>query len=162
EKAWNYLSKTALQANGRVGYVQPIGEKADPDQTVSENSTGDFGVGAYLMAACEMYRYATDNPSPRPLRLANAHITSPIQIILTFNEEVDVQTGASTQHYTINGKPAEASVKVKGKEVILSFTTPIPYGHPELKVSGLRGTNGGVMEEDATRILVLPVPLYPN
>ena len=86
----------------------------------------------------------------------------PIQIILTFNEEVDVQTGASTQHYTINGKPAEASVKVKGKEVILSFTTPIPYGHPELKVSGLRGTNGGVMEEDATRILVLPVPLYPN
>lgn len=29
-KAWNYLSKTALQKNGAVGYVQPIGEKPSP------------------------------------------------------------------------------------------------------------------------------------
>lgn len=55
-KAWNYLSKTALQKDGRVGYVQPIGEKAIPGQIVDENSTAPFGVGAFLLAACEYVR----------------------------------------------------------------------------------------------------------
>lgn len=57
EKSWNYLSTVALQENGKVGYVQPIGEKAIPGQVVNENSTADFGVGAYLLASAEMYRY---------------------------------------------------------------------------------------------------------
>lgn len=27
EKAWNYLKTTALQADGKIGYIQPVGEK---------------------------------------------------------------------------------------------------------------------------------------
>lgn len=57
-KGWNYLTKTALQPDGRIGYVQPIGEKAIPGQIVDSNSTANFGVGAFLLAASEMYRYA--------------------------------------------------------------------------------------------------------
>lgn len=57
EKAWRYLSKTALQKNGAVGYVQPIGEKAIPGQIVDSKSTANFGVGAFLLAACEYVRY---------------------------------------------------------------------------------------------------------
>lgn len=57
KNSWQYLSKTALQDNGAVGYVQPIGEKAIPGQVVDKNSTADFGVGAFLLAASEMYRY---------------------------------------------------------------------------------------------------------
>lgn len=56
-KAWKYLSKTALQKNGAVGYVQPIGEKAVPGQIVDAKSTANFGVGAFLLAACEYVRY---------------------------------------------------------------------------------------------------------
>lgn len=56
-KAWNYLSGTALQKDGRVGFVQPIGERAIPGQTVDANSTANFGVGAFLLAACEYVRY---------------------------------------------------------------------------------------------------------
>lgn len=56
-KSWNYLTKTALQPDGKVGYVQPIGERAIPGQVVNQNSTANFGVGAYLLAASEMYRY---------------------------------------------------------------------------------------------------------
>ncbi|GGI23621.1 glycoside hydrolase family 88/105 protein [Pedobacter mendelii] len=56
-KGWNYLTKTALQESGKVGYVQPIGEKAIPGQIVDANSTANFGVGAFLLANCEMYRY---------------------------------------------------------------------------------------------------------
>jgi rhamnogalacturonyl hydrolase YesR len=57
KKAWHYLKNTALQENGAVGYVQPIGEKAIPGQVVDVNSTADFGVGAFLLAASEMYRF---------------------------------------------------------------------------------------------------------
>lgn len=57
EKSWNYLTKVALQPDGRVGYVQPIGEKAIPGQIVDARSTADFGVGAFLLAACEMVRF---------------------------------------------------------------------------------------------------------
>jgi rhamnogalacturonyl hydrolase YesR len=54
---WKYLTNFALQEDGRLGYVQPIGEKAIPGQIVNANSTANFGVGAFLLAASEMYRY---------------------------------------------------------------------------------------------------------
>ncbi|TCD17223.1 glycoside hydrolase family 88 protein [Pedobacter psychrodurus] len=60
QKAWAYLTKTALQPNGKLGYVQPIGEKAIPGQVVDVNSTANFGVGAFLLAGCEMYRHLSN------------------------------------------------------------------------------------------------------
>ncbi|MBN2764773.1 MAG: glycoside hydrolase family 88 protein [Paludibacteraceae bacterium] len=56
-KGWKYLTTVALQDDGRVGYVQPIGEKAIPGQIVDANSTANFGVGAFLLTAVEMHRY---------------------------------------------------------------------------------------------------------
>ena len=57
ENAWKYLTNIALQPNGVVGFVQPIGERADQNLSVNERSTSDFGVGAFLLAACEYTRY---------------------------------------------------------------------------------------------------------
>lgn len=57
EKAWRYLTTVALQKDGKIGYVQPIGERAIPGQTVDANSQANFGVGAFLLAACEYVRY---------------------------------------------------------------------------------------------------------
>ncbi len=54
---WRYLSETAVQPDGRVGYIQPIGEKAIPGQVVDAHSTAPFGVGAFLLAGTQMYRY---------------------------------------------------------------------------------------------------------
>ena len=61
EMSWAYLTKVALQAKGKIGYVQPIGERAIPGQVVDKNSTSNFGVGAFLLAASEMYRYLDQN-----------------------------------------------------------------------------------------------------
>jgi unsaturated rhamnogalacturonyl hydrolase len=61
QKAWQYLTTTALQPDGTLGYVQPIGEKAIPGQVVDKNSTANFGVGAFLLAASEMCRYLDKN-----------------------------------------------------------------------------------------------------
>lgn len=59
-KAWEYLTTVALQEDGRLGYVQPIGERAIPGQVVDASSTANFGVGAFLLAASEMARYANN------------------------------------------------------------------------------------------------------
>lgn len=57
DRAWQYISETAVQADGKVGYVQPIGDRAIPGQTVDANSQANFGEGAVLLASCEYYRY---------------------------------------------------------------------------------------------------------
>lgn len=55
-KGWQYLTEIALREDGQLGYVQPIGERAIPGQVVDAESTANFGVGAFLLAAAEMYR----------------------------------------------------------------------------------------------------------
>ncbi|WP_163718580.1 glycoside hydrolase family 88/105 protein [Mangrovibacterium lignilyticum] len=57
EKSWNFLTTEALQKDGTLGYVQPIGERAIPGQVIDKNSTADFGVGAFLLAASEYLKY---------------------------------------------------------------------------------------------------------
>ncbi|MCR4995038.1 MAG: glycoside hydrolase family 88 protein, partial [Bacteroidales bacterium] len=57
QRAWNYLVQVALQPSGAVGYVQPIGERAIPGQQLSTRNEANFGVGAFLLAACEHLRY---------------------------------------------------------------------------------------------------------
>ncbi len=63
EKAWNYLATVALQEDGSVGYVQPIGEKPDPTKIVDAHSQAPFGTGAWLLAACERVRYVDGTAS---------------------------------------------------------------------------------------------------
>ena len=73
KKAWTYLSTQALQQDGKVGYVQPIGERAIPGQTVDANSQANFGVGAFLLAACEYYRYLNNkNHGQKTMRSGSA------------------------------------------------------------------------------------------
>jgi len=56
-RAWKYLYTTALQSDGSIGYVQPIGEKPDPTRKVDARSQAPFGTGAWLLAACEYTNY---------------------------------------------------------------------------------------------------------
>lgn len=57
DKSWKYLTTVALQADGSVGYVQPIGEKAIKGQQLTAKNTSNFGTGAFLLAACEKTRF---------------------------------------------------------------------------------------------------------
>ena len=56
QRGWHYLTTVAMQPDGKIGYVQPIGDRAIPGQVVDQNSTAHFGVGAFLLAAAEMAR----------------------------------------------------------------------------------------------------------
>ncbi|MBD8531049.1 MULTISPECIES: glycoside hydrolase family 88 protein [unclassified Massilia] len=61
ERSWRFLTQVALQPSGKLGYVQPIGERAIPGQVVDRESTAPFGVGAFLLAAAEMTRFIDNN-----------------------------------------------------------------------------------------------------
>ena len=56
DKAWKYLTTIALQSDGGIGYVQPIGEKPDPTRIADAKSQHPFGTGAWLLAACVYYK----------------------------------------------------------------------------------------------------------
>lgn len=53
-KGWKALAG-AVEPDGKLGYVQPIG--ADP-RKVTREMTEVYGVGAFLMAGCQVYRLA--------------------------------------------------------------------------------------------------------
>lgn len=57
EKGWSFLRMTALHPDGKVGYVQPLGERFNIGQVVDSNSTSNVGVGVFLLAACERARF---------------------------------------------------------------------------------------------------------
>lgn len=52
EKGWQALV-SAVEEDGKLGYVQPIG--ADPKK-VSREMTEVYGVGAFLLTGCEVYK----------------------------------------------------------------------------------------------------------
>lgn len=52
EKGWKAMAN-AVEPDGKLGYVQPIG--ADP-RKVTRDMTEVYGVGAMLMAGCEIYK----------------------------------------------------------------------------------------------------------
>lgn len=53
-KGWKALVE-AVDADGKLGYVQPIG--ADPKK-VTREMTEVYGVGAFLLAGCQLYKMA--------------------------------------------------------------------------------------------------------
>jgi len=57
EKAWQVLT-SSVHEDGMLGYIQPIG--AAPDK-VDANSTEIYGVGSFLLAGSELYKYLKNN-----------------------------------------------------------------------------------------------------
>lgn len=92
DRAWKYLSIKALQPDGSVGYVQPIGEKAIPGQQLDANSTTNFGVGAFLLAACEKVRFDDNSVSPTENSSFTVSATNDEQVQRQQVIEIDAKT----------------------------------------------------------------------
>ncbi len=116
--AWKYLSEVALQADGTVGYVQPIGEKAVKGQMLSAASTTNFGTGAFLLAACEKVRY--DDALTATGKMVKLTISNPSE---TFRQEVvSVDARQVFQQLGISGGRQLRVVNALGQEVAYQLT----------------------------------------
>ena len=120
EKAWAYLVGTALQADGSVGYVQPIGERAIKGQTLSASNVTNFGTGAFLLAACEKVRYDDGSVTPADDKAFTVTVSNPGQ---TFRHEV-VELSADTVYSRlgISGGRQFRVYNVIGQQVAYQIT----------------------------------------
>jgi hypothetical protein len=66
EKAWNAMVAKAVHPNGKLGWVQGVGENPESSQPVTYESTADFGVGAFLLAGSEVVKMAGGPPPQLP------------------------------------------------------------------------------------------------
>ena len=162
ERAWNYLSTVALQEDGTVGYIQPIGENASPNTTVKATDYHDFGVGAYLLAASEMSRLATGDFELPKLRMTDVRINEADAKILaiSFNVAPDAEEAAESSHYLLNGELLTTeSIDVQDNIVTIHLTDSIDYGLYRLSVEGLHSAEGGELAPNQQRTLLRTVPL---
>ncbi len=162
ERAWHYLSTTALQEDGTIGYIQPIGENASPNTTVKATDYHDFGVGAYLLAAAEMSRLAVSNLELPKLRMTNAALDAadPYKVYVSFNLQPDAEEAAEESHYLLNGNPlAIDEIKIDGTEVTIHLTDSIDYGLYRFSVEDIHSFEGGEIAQNQQRTLLRTVPL---
>lgn len=142
-RAWHYLANTAYQTDGTVGYIQPIGDRADPNQTLSASNYYDFGVGAFLLAASEMSQLANSSGVVK-LRINDVTIDSANQLTVTFNVKPDSAEATSPATYQINGRQVEAaSISLDGCSVVISLAEPMDYGRYTLSIADIHSADGG-------------------
>lgn len=115
KQAWHYLATTALQADGSVGYVQPVGESAVKGQKLTAQNTSNFGMGAFLLAACEKARYDAQHQAK----------TNAVEVVVSNDENVFRQEVVELDVHTIFGRLGiEGGRQVR---VINALNQEIPY-----------------------------------
>lgn len=172
ERAWNYLTTIALQEDGTVGYIQPIGENASPSTTVKPTDYHDFGVGAYLMAAAEMSRLAVGNMEMPKLRVTGVTLADETHIVVRFNQQPDAEEATLAANYTLrstlDGDPyMSEETAVDADEIVLSddatatitLAEPLDYGIFTFTATGIHSADGGEMADNQRRTLLRTVPL---
>ncbi len=120
EKAWQYLTAIALQKDGTVGYVQPIGEKAIKGQLLTAKNVTNFGTGAFLLAACERVRYEDKSVRPADDKSFTVSVSNDLN---TFRQEV-VEVDAKTVFgkLGISGGRQFKVINAAGQEVAYQLT----------------------------------------
>ena len=145
EKAWNYLTTTALQEDGSVGFVQPIGEKPDPTKTVDAHSQANFGVGAFLLAACEHLRFEDGSVDKGNTAAVNLTVENPSgefrqQVIEIDAKELYKRLGIQGGRQFVVLDPAKLELPYQlsydGKVLIDAGVSP----HSTLKLTIQKGT----------------------
>ncbi len=142
-RAWRYLTQKALQPSGAVGYVQPIGERAIPGQQLSAQNEANFGVGAFLLAACEHLRYEE--------RLKSFFLKDPV-VVTVSNESNEYRE----QVIELDAKQLFQRLGIEGGRQFIIFDPAhleIPY---QLTHDGKVLVQAGVRPKSKLRLTVEP------
>ncbi len=148
EKGWEYLVNTAMQEDGSIGYVQPIGSNASPDTYVNENSTANFGVGAFLLAAYEISKYTDGTLPAKPeIYMDSISVVDDNNIQVYFNQPLDESSASNIENYSIEGiSIIKVNVKAETNSVVLTATS-IERGKYRLYIKNIKDVSGNIVEE---------------
>lgn len=146
--AWNGLTNLALNADGRVGYVQGVG--AAPANPTPSN-TADFGVGAFLLACSELYLLAGDSPAIRPWagpdRTLTDSDTNGWETVSLDASETEVYSGSAQAYSWWLGTNQVAA------GITAQINVPLGSNVVTVKVPG----SDGITYTDSATIVVAPV-----
>ncbi len=142
EKAWGYLYNKALQDDGTIGFVQPIGEKPDPTRVVDAHSQAPFGTGAWLLAACERVRYLDKTDASMSVTVTNPSADNRGEVVELDAKRVfeTLNIGGGRQFVVLDGDGVEQPYQLThdGKLLVRAFVRPnasttftIKYGEPK-------------------------------
>lgn len=120
DRSWKYLTTVALQADGSVGYVQPIGEKAIKGQQLTAKNTANFGTGAFLLAACEKARFDDNSVMPADDKTFDVEITNDEKV--QRQQVVELDAKAIFAKLGISGGRQFVVTNAVGQEVAYQLT----------------------------------------
>jgi rhamnogalacturonyl hydrolase YesR len=98
--AWNAMVANSVHSNGRLGYVQGIGLRPESSQPIGDNSTADFGVGAFLLAGTEVAKLAEGNMPSAPEPSENLALNT----VIDFSEEQSSNPASNLTDGNINNR----------------------------------------------------------
>ncbi len=138
-KGLDYLNNVALQDDGRVGYVQPIGSAAVPGQNLYPTSTSNFGVGAFLLALSEASRWTKGD---FPMFLESASVLDETHLRVDFSETVDPVKAKNTENYSVENVTVLGVTISEDKKSVIINCSQIPYGEHQLVVHNIESNTG--------------------
>lgn len=150
EKAWNGLTSIAVQSNGFVGYVQGVG--AGP-AFAPQNSTQDFGVGAFLLAGTEVVKLAKGTlPIPYNFGIKSVKAIDKTHVSVTFNNKFDAISALNSLNYSINNEIKITSI-IQGNNDSTTVLTvsEMGFGTYQLMVNNIKSFNGNSLENGETK-----------
>lgn len=130
DKAWKYLATVALQSDGTVGYVQPIGERAVKGQQLTAQATSNFGTGAFLLAACEKVRLdgAAGGVKSFSITVSNNQLTERQEVVSLSADSVfdllDIPGGRQFVVYNEDGQQVAYQLTYDGRVLIEASVAP--------------------------------------
>ena len=108
--------------------MQPIGENA-AQHNVSAETTADFGVGAFLLAASEMSKFAVGEMPKQVVRLYSASLSDGIKLQALFSKVLKPETATDINNYFIDGTSVEGSISFDGERTVtIELSKPLDYG----------------------------------
>lgn len=153
QKAWKALTTISVQPSGFLAYVQGVGSEPKSSQPVTQNSTADFGVGAFLLAGSEVVKLSSgEMPVPSNLDLVSVKVVSGNQIQVKFSQKLEQESSLLIENYNIdNGVIINSIESGFNDSTVLINTSALLAGRYKLTVQGVKSIAGEVVEIGETR-----------
>lgn len=142
DKSWTFLSRVALQDDGSIGYVQPIGEMAIKGQQLTAKNTSNFGTGAFLLAACEKVRFDDNSVKSSDIRSFEVNIKNKDNNLYHKVVELDAKTvfnklgiSGGRQFIVKNALGQEVPYQITYDGKILIEASVRPFGTASFNIS---------------------------
>lgn len=97
-----------------------------------------------------------------PLVITSASVLSQNQVLLTFNNSLDVATSENNSNYLVDfgiGNPSSATLQMGDQSVLLIYVVPLDSGNYTVTISGVTDTNENVISNSGNTFFFSYLPL---